>query len=86
VAQCKKELWTRVKSREQMLAGSTASYLIAKDMDAYVKKQRYRVLQEPLPGEIVFSPDDYNAQQKHFKVKDYRLSEERCQEYARIAT
>ena len=51
-----------------------------------MKKHRYRVPQEPLPGEIVFSPDDYKQQQKHFKVKDYRLSEEACHDYARIAT
>ena len=69
-----------------MLAGSTASYVIATDMQAFVNKHRYRVLQEPLPGQIVFSPDDYKWQQEHFKVKDYRLSEEGCQEYARIAT
>ena len=75
-----------MKSREQMLAGSTASYLIAKDMGAYVKKQRYRVLQEPLPGQIVFSPDDYKVQQEHFKVEDYRCTEECRNSYARIAT
>ena len=86
MAQCKTELWTRVKDRSQMLAGSTASYLIAKDMGAYVTKQRYRVLQEPLPGQIVFSPDEYKAQQERFKIEDYRCTEEACQQYARIAT
>jgi hypothetical protein len=55
-------------------------------MEACVKKHRYRVPQEPLLGEIVFSPDHYKQQQKHFKVKDYRLSEEACHDYARIAT
>ena len=55
-------------------------------MQAYMNKHRYRVLQEPLPGEIVFSPDDYKAQQKYFKVKNYRFTEEACQQYARIAT
>ena len=86
IAMYKTERWTRVKDRAQILASDQASYLVGRDLDAYVKRQRWQGVQEPGTGQIVFNPDDYLDVQNQFRVKDYELTAEEKVEYARIAS
>ena len=73
-------------NRAQMLTSGQASYLVGKDLDAYVKKQRWQAVQEAGTGRTVFNPDDYLHEQNQFRVRDYELTAEEKVKYARIAS
>ena len=60
--------------------------MINKDLDMYVKRERWQAVQAPGTGEIVFNPDEYLDAQDQFRVSEHALTEDEKGEYARIAT
>ena len=86
IAKYRTERWTRIMGRAQLLASDQVIYLIGKDLDAFMKRQRWQAAQEPGTGQIVFNPDDYLDVQSQFRVGDYTLSAEERVEYAQIAS
>jgi len=86
VERYKRECWTRVMNRAQLLAAATPSYLIGRDLDAQLQRERWQAVQEPGTGGVVFNPDSYHDVQDRLRVRDYELTADEKGEYARLAS
>ena len=76
------EMWTRVKSRDQMSHSRISVFDIEKDLDANKTLKAVRAQSTREGGEILFDPDSWKGRSEELKMETSKLEEDELREYA----
>ena len=80
------DMWTRVKSREQMSHSHITVFDIEKDLEADKTLKAVRLGATREKGELLFDPDEWKGKSEELTIDKCKLSIDELRVYAKIAS